>query len=326
MKRIFVSFSLFIASFVFIGNTFAASFIDVSPTHPNYNAIEFLKSKSIIKGYADGSFKPNQEVNRVEALKMIFTAAGISTTIPTVSQFPDVSLDTWFAPYVMTGKSKNIINGDSATGNFAPSRTVKKVEFVKMLLLSFQKDVSKHLNKTGVATDVSDGAWYIPYVSYAKTINIIVPNAENKIYPEKTLTRAECAEIIYQLLLIERGGDTQKMLNLTESSLITVLLALNVDDVSKAKTEVENAVAYAKNALQSSPNEPIVKAAHEIALAMHDLVDAYEAGLVQDYKRVQTFANAAKEKAGTAYNYSTSTQPIGKKIKEYAESLLSQVK
>lgn len=317
---LFIGVSLFFSTGVF-----AASFADVSPTHPHYAAIEFLKSKNIIKGYASGEFRPDQAVNRVEALKMIFTAAGITATIPSASQFSDVALDSWFAPYVMTGKSKNIVNGDGTTGKFVPERAVKKAEFLKMLLLSFEKDISKHLKKTNVAEDVADGAWYVPYMSYAKAINIITPNADNKLYPEKSLTRADCAEIIYQLLLIEKGGDTQKLLNLTEASLISVILSLSTDDISKAKTEVQNAVTYSKNALSATPNEGIVKAAHEISLAMKDLVDGYEAGLVKDWKKVKILADSAKQKAGTAYNYNTSTQAIGKKIKIYADSLLSQI-
>lgn len=326
MKRSFLIASLFVSLCFIIPPVHAASFTDVSPTHANYSAIEFLKSKNIVKGYTDGTFKPGQQVNRVEALKMIFTAAGITANTPSSSQFADVPLDAWFAPYVMTGKSKNIVNGDGTTGNFAPARAVKKAEFIKMLLLSFDKDVSKHLKKTDVAADVADNAWYTPYMSYAKTVKIIVPNADNKLLPEKILSRAECAEIIYQFLLLERGGDLQKMLNLTESSLISTLLSLKTDDIGKAKEYVNNALTYSKNALNVSPNENIVKAAHEISLAMKDLVDGYEAGLVKDFKKVKIFAESAKTKAGTAYNYSTATQNIGKGIKNHADILLTQIK
>ncbi len=318
--------SIIIACFLGVQISVAASFSDVSPTNPNYNAIEYLKTKGIVKGYADGSFKPTQPVNRAEALKMIFIAAGITPETPTVSYFPDIKLGDWFAPYIMTGKKKNIVNGDSTTGLFGAGRTVIKAEFLKMLLLSFNKDISKHLNTTGVSADVPDSAWFKPYMSYSKAINIIIPNAENQLLPSKTLSRGECAEIIYQLLLIEKGGNVQKLLNLTESSLISVLLSLSVDDVVNAKLGVQNAVAYSQNALNAAPNEGIVKAAHEISLAMQDLVLGYEAGLVQDWTKVTTYANAAKIKAGTAYNYNNSTQAIGKKIKSYADSLLSQRK
>jgi len=95
--------------------------------------------------------------------------------------------------------------------------------------------------------------------------------------------------------------------------------------VVTAQSEVQNAVTYSSNALKLLPNQGIIKAAHEISLAMKDLVDAYEAGLVQDWEKVKTYSNNAKTKAGNAYNYSNSTQSIGKKIKSYADSILSQI-
>ena len=49
-------------------------FSDISRSHKNYEAIKYLKNKSIINGYSDGSFKPTKTVNRAEALKMLMLA------------------------------------------------------------------------------------------------------------------------------------------------------------------------------------------------------------------------------------------------------------
>lgn len=303
----------------------AASFSDVSPSSKYSNAIETLANKGVINGYEDGTFKPDQKVNRVEALKMILKAASISSDTVEASEFSDVPHSEWFAPFVSTAKKRGIVSGDGSTGKFLPARVVIKAEFLKMSLLAFDHDVSKHNGRKNVATDVSNDAWYISFMSYARTLLIVAPDSNNKLQPDQQLSRGECAEIIYQLLILQQGGNVQKYLRLAESELLSVLLSLSTDNIKNARIHVNSAVFYASLALKEKPEEGIVKAANEIALAMQDLISAYESGLSQDVEGVKNNANAAKEKAGIAYSFSSSTQPIGKKIKQYAKELLLQV-
>lgn len=257
---------------------------------------------------------------------MILNSAQVPITKTEAEKFSDIPKDTWFAPYVYTAKEKGIVSGDGNTGLFKPARTVIKAEFLKMALLGFHHDISKHIGKKNIASDVPNNAWYLPYLSYARVLLIIEPDNNNKLYPEKKLSRGECAEILYQLIILKQGGNTQKYLKLTESELLNVILQLSNDNISSAREHVNASVNYSELALQSDPNEGIVKAAHEIALGMQDLVKAYEYGLKGKKEDLISFANKAKEKAGIAYSYSPSTQPIGKKIKEYANALLEQVK
>lgn len=329
MVRIHSFFSAIVISllcaFAFSFGALGASFSDVSSSHPNYKAIETLANAGVINGYEDGSFQPEKSVNRVEALKMILGAAGITVQSVSDSGFSDVPADQWFSSFVMTAKDKNIVSGDGSTGNFFPARTVQKAEFLKMALLAFGNDVSKHNGRTGVANDVPNDAWFVPYISYARALLIISPDSNNNVYPTKELSRAECAEIIYQILILGNGGDVQKYLRLTESELLNVLLALSTDSVAAARSHVDSAVFYSGLALEQRPNEGVVKAAQTIALALQDLVTAYESGINQDPVKVKEYALLAKEKAGEAYGYSTATQPIGKKIKQYADELIAQV-
>lgn len=316
-------FSLYIPFLAFGSQDFT----DVSPNHKNYKSIAYLKDNNILNGYSDGSFKPDQEVNRVEALKMILTGIGInlSTSIQDKDLFKDVAKNEWFAKYVYTAKNNKIVSGDGETGLFVPSRNVTKSEFLKMGLLAFGHDVSKHYDVDMVANDVKKNDWFSAYFSYAKTLLIISPNRDGNMYPNKKLTRGECAEILYTLIILKNGGDTQKYLRLTEYELIQSLLLLLEDKVDKSKIHVENAVFYSGSALNIKPNEGVVKAANEISLSMQNLVVAYEYGLKNDKELLKQHVSIAKEKAGIAYTYNSSTQPIGKKIKEFADKLLDQV-
>ena len=49
------------------------SFSDVPSNHFAYEAVEFLKAGGIISGFSNGTFRPDQKVNRAEALKLIIS-------------------------------------------------------------------------------------------------------------------------------------------------------------------------------------------------------------------------------------------------------------
>ncbi|MFS1518676.1 S-layer homology domain-containing protein [Bacillus sp. SCS-151] len=54
----------------------STSFSDVPDGFWAKNEIEFLSDKNIIKGFSDGTFKPNDEVKRVQTAIMIVRALG----------------------------------------------------------------------------------------------------------------------------------------------------------------------------------------------------------------------------------------------------------
>lgn len=55
------------------------SFSDVSTSHPLFVFIEQARALGITTGYADGTFKPEREINREEMSKFLSEALGIST-------------------------------------------------------------------------------------------------------------------------------------------------------------------------------------------------------------------------------------------------------
>jgi len=323
MKKILLS-SLVFFSFPFLAS--AATFSDVPGNHAFYAAVESLKNLEIVKGFDDGTFRPNNPVTRAEALKMILTSAQATIEGSSETEFSDVPADAWFGTFVRTGRNLKIVNGYGNTGKFGPNDRVQKSQFLKMLLLAFRKDVSKHENlKSGVSADTAPGQWWLSYMSYSKTLGIITPNVDNKLFPEKELTRGECAEIIYRLLVLERGGETQKMLSMAESHLVNILVNLSANNIEAALTDAKAATDATGRALQLSPNEGIVKAADKIARGFSELSLAYKAGLSNDNEGLRQHAEAAKSLAGQAFSDDASTQALGKKIKTQADALLSQI-
>jgi hypothetical protein len=327
MKRLItILFSLIVLAAP-TARAIVVTFSDVPQGHRYFPAIESLKNLQIINGYADGTFKPDNPVIRAEALKMILKSANVPVLASVdASGFNDVPVNEWYAPHASMAKQMGIVKGDGATNQFVPARQVNKSEFLKMLIEAFDKDISKHTNLSGdVARDVPANAWFAPYFSYGKTLGIVSPLMGNYLEPSKNLTRGECAEIIYKMLILERGGETQKMINITEAKLVDVMIHLNNNDINSALISANDAVFYANSALSMAPEDGTAKAVQKIATGFQKLCLAYKSGLECNLDAARTQVAEAKDLAGWAYVDDPATQPVGKKIKQYGDSILSQI-
>jgi amicyanin len=182
----------------------AGDFSDVPPSHPNYKAIMDLKSRGIISGYPDNTFKPYQTVNRVEALKIILNGAKIDTTAnATVSaKFTDIQTNAWYMQFLNKAVELGIVQG-YPDGSFKPAQTVNLVENLKMLMEAKKIDMSKVVVLENPFADAPKEMWYAKYLQYAKDKKLIEGDDQNKIYPGEGLNRARLAEILYRLLYME---------------------------------------------------------------------------------------------------------------------------
>jgi len=165
-----------------------------------------LKSRGIINGYPDGTFKPDQFVNRAEALKLILGA--VKVEIPTdaamgLAGFSDVDGGQWYAPYLRKALSMGVVEG-YPDGTFRPAQTVNLVENLKILIKAENIDLSGvtdlYINPYH---DVEYWGWYTPYLAYAGKKNLIVADAKGNIYPDQGMTRGKLAEVLYKFMYIQ---------------------------------------------------------------------------------------------------------------------------
>ncbi|MFA6528300.1 MAG: S-layer homology domain-containing protein [Candidatus Gracilibacteria bacterium] len=176
----------------------SASFTDVATGSQYYAAITYLQEKGVIEGYTDGSFKPDQDVTRAEALKLILVGSGITIEELTTYEFPfsDLENDAWYLKYINKGYELEIISGYE-DGTFKPNQNVNLVEALKMLLIAKGVDLST------VPVETSD--WFEPYTAYAENLNLIELQDDGLLHPDQTLSRAEISEIIYRLMYVEEN-------------------------------------------------------------------------------------------------------------------------
>ncbi len=308
---------------------FAKEFTDVNKMDADFVAIDYLSSQDVLNGYEDGSFKPGQLVNRAESLKMIF--AGLKTPVPggydmdPSKLFPDVAVADWYAPYVALARSKGIISGNQ-DGTFAPARTVTRAEFLKMLLetVGFKKEL--WVNQQ-IFADVAADAWYTPYMNYAGKSGMLSRDSDNKLYPNRELSRAEVAKIIYLTLVIINSQDMAFLSSQADAQISQIENYLSGNDVVSADRSAKLAVDLTQQALKLSadPSDAEVLSKAKIARAYSLLVSSFVAALESRYGDARELANQTITKADEAWQVNHDTETVTKHLKDKAAEILAQL-
>lgn len=100
-----------------------------------------------VGGYLDGHFRPGQEVNRVEALKMIHTVLGLVVnpdhSFDPLRSFSDVSLTAWYAPYMASAFAHGILPIAGQEGSrFYPDRPLARGEAAAYIFNALGLEIS----------------------------------------------------------------------------------------------------------------------------------------------------------------------------------------
>ncbi|MFC1810299.1 S-layer homology domain-containing protein [Patescibacteria group bacterium] len=157
--------------------------------HKYEDAIWYVYNNDIVEGYEDGSYKPDQTINRAELLKIIVEAKYNNEFEAYDNQgcFTDVAASQWYSKYVCFGLSKYVVEGYT-DGSFKPANEINFVESLKLALIGF-----------GIGYEPGD-PWYRLIVEEATEANLI-PLDVDKF--DDILTRGQIAEMITRIMKYE---------------------------------------------------------------------------------------------------------------------------
>lgn len=146
----------------------------------NYkDAISYVKAQNIVNGYADGTYKPGNLINRAEFTKIVMNALSFVSTGENC--FIDVQ-NQWFAPYVCTAKEKGILGG-YPDGTFKPESNINQAEALKILINAFSITPSNDKGSN----------WYDVYTNAAKENGLFFKLTQDV---NKLVSRGEMAQFI----------------------------------------------------------------------------------------------------------------------------------
>lgn len=121
------------------GGVSQSNFKDVPRSHPYANSIDWAYAKGLIKGYSDGSFKPDQVISRQELAAMLYRYIEVDAQVPmpTLHQkqnFKDGGKIASYAKEAISSlQQSGVING-RGNGYFVPQANVTRAECAKMIV------------------------------------------------------------------------------------------------------------------------------------------------------------------------------------------------
>ena len=151
-----------------------------------------------IFGYADGTFRPDNNMSRAEAAAIFarLISEQKSEKISGKSDFADVKSSEWYSKFIGYIEKYGIIKGyDNNT--FKPDENISRAEFVAMTVRfnSLFNDVKKG-SYTVKYTDVANNYWAYSDIAYAKHAGWLNGYADGTFKGDNAITRAEVVTVV----------------------------------------------------------------------------------------------------------------------------------
>jgi len=195
MQKFFTTLAVL---FIF-SNAFA--FSDIGSNNLHKNAIEYLSRHSVVSGFSDGEFKPQQWITRAELSKIIVGARGESPSPREFNScFGDVASE-WFARFVCFAQNENWISG-YPDGTFRPSAEVNYAEAAKIIINA----LGGGLDDSTKFSNVADDEWFAIFANTIRARNL---SDDSTFFADQKITRGEVAEIIFRELVVKNSTESK---------------------------------------------------------------------------------------------------------------------
>ncbi len=181
----------------------SAGFIDVNESVEHNEAIEVLVALKMLKGYEDGSFRPENTITRAEFATVVARMLGMESVAVSASAkdiFTDMTAggsEHWASGYIKIAYNLGIILG-MGDGTFAPDNPVTYEQAIKMMVCALGYELAA----------LSLGSWPDGYLAQAAELEL----TKNISVSETSApaTRAMVAQILFNSLevkLAEKSGE-----------------------------------------------------------------------------------------------------------------------
>ncbi|ARU62163.1 hypothetical protein CBW65_14995 [Tumebacillus avium] len=183
------------------------SFPDVLSSHYAKDSIESLAARSIIAGFEDGTFRPQQTVTRAQFAAMLVKALGIKEDTSAVSVFTDVAADKWYSSVVNTAFEAKLLTG-RGNGIFAPEDLITAQEMATMVTTALRyAEFTKTLDEEQISNRLVTLANTTGMFAYARAPlalcieeGILTGPTFNSFKATKPADRAMAADMLYRML------------------------------------------------------------------------------------------------------------------------------
>ena len=189
---------------ILAGTVFAVNskpFTDIPDGAWYADDVDYVFTNGLMLGTGDHSFEPELMMDRAMMVTVLYRLSGSPSVEAWTNPFTDVAADAWYADAVIWANAKGVALG---TGNhcFSPEVPISREMMVTMfyrLANSENYDTSDKadMERFTDSRDISDYAEEA--CAWAVTNQIILGMPNDRIAPQETATRAQCAAVIHRL-------------------------------------------------------------------------------------------------------------------------------
>lgn len=183
------------------GNWKATQLTDVS-SHWAEQPVRFMLTQGIVAGYPDFTFRPNNPVTKYEAIMMIARASGFDGTADQRLTW-NKSVPEWVRECLDYAVEEGILTEEEAE-NFKGWEPAKRYEVAVWAARTLGLEVD---DETNFLDDDEIPYFSKSYISGMCKNRFMVGYPGNVFQPNKPVTRAELAAIIYRIMLSETEGN-----------------------------------------------------------------------------------------------------------------------
>ena len=164
------------------------------------NYIESLAKNGIISGKGEKIFDPNAPVLREEFIKMLVLAINLPNA-ESEAAFTDMESGAWYTPYISSASEGGLLRGYD-DGRIGIGLSISREEAAVLLARAAEKakmeiEPSESLDYTD-ASEISEFA--IDAVKTCLSAELMQGNEQKQFLPKASITRAECAKVIFCLM------------------------------------------------------------------------------------------------------------------------------
>jgi hypothetical protein len=182
------------------------SFTDVPDSAWYDDAVTFLAAREITSGTTKTTFSPNMTLTRGQFITLLLRAYDIKPDVASADNFSDAG-NTYYTGYLAAAKQLGISNG-VGDNEFAPEQAITRQEMFTLLYNALKAiDQLPEGNGGKSLGDFTDSTSISSYAQEAMTFLVkagIVSGSNGQLGPRDTTTRAQMAQILFNLLSKQR--------------------------------------------------------------------------------------------------------------------------
>ncbi|MGC1216075.1 MAG: S-layer homology domain-containing protein [Phormidesmis sp.] len=163
--------------------------------------VETLAEKGLVKGFLNGTFKPDRQVTRAEFAALIAAAFVDTDSIRPGQIFPDVATDFWAANAIRQAQMQGFVSG-FPDGSFRPNAPMTRVQAIVALVNGLKLGDGRSEALLVYVDRAQVPSYAIEPVAAATERQLVVNYPDSHILrPLVPITRAETTALVHQALV-----------------------------------------------------------------------------------------------------------------------------